>query len=395
MPESEPMEIGANVTPHVRLESHLMGGEMGDLWVGVHETLGMRVAVKFVHARYRKDPVALERFHREARSAARVDSPHVVTVHDFGTTDDGSAYIVMELLAGESLRARLEREGPLSLQETACVVLQVAHALEAAHAVGVVHRDVKPDNIFLCDTHDGSPFVKLLDFGVASDGEARDGRRLTSPGTLVGTPAYMSPELIREGDSGPPTDVWALAVSAYEMLAGELPFWGDSVPDVCASITEGIYTPPSQLVPSLDAEVDAVFERVFAREIAERHASSCDFARDLIAHTPDGPRAPTASGLRMTPAGQALANPASPPQSSHRAERAEPDATPTESDEGLSARSRRLWAIALASALAMVVVLGQRALDDPPTVRSNLTASALSLYAALAAPSETARRAHE
>ena len=397
MPESEPMEVGANITPHIRLESHLVGGEMGDLWVGVHETLGTRVAVKFVHARYRNDGVACQRFEREARAGARVDSPHAVTVHDFGTTADGSAYIVMELLEGESLRTRLEREGPLTLQETTCVVLQVAHALAAAHAAGVVHRDVKPDNIFLCDTLDGSPFVKLLDFGVASDSEARDGRRLTNPGTLVGTPAYMSPELIREGDSGPPTDIWALAVSAYEMIAGELPFWGDTVPSVCASITEGIFTPPSQLVPGLDAEVDAVFERAFARHPDDRHASVGDLACDLMAHTPERPRAPTASGLRMTPAGQARLHGSPAVAPSPAAHASDLSAAPESlTDDGMLARPRRLWALALASALAMVAVLGQRALDDPPVLRSSLTASALSLYAALAAPSsETARRAGE
>lgn len=376
----ELMEEGVHVTPHVRLISHLVGGEMGDLWVGEHETLGIQVAVKFVHARYREDPVARERFRREARAAARVDSPHVVTVHDFGETGEGAAYVVMELLEGESLRARLDREGPLTLEETSWVVLHVARALVAAHAVGVVHRDVKPDNVFLCETRDGAPLVKLLDFGVAAVEQTHDGRRLTHPGTLVGTPAYMSPELIREGDPGPATDVWALAVSAYEMVTGELPFWGESVPDVCASITEGLFTPPSQLVPELDPRVDAVFERALSRDPRERPQGPDDFAAELIDAVGDPPRAPTASGLRLAPApGRAGAQPEEP-------ERTRSSGGDRAGEDGVIARSKRLWAIALASALALVVVLGQRALDDPPVLRSSLTTSALSLYAALAAP---------
>jgi serine/threonine-protein kinase len=280
---------GSLVAPNVRLERLLGGGGMGSVWVARHETLNTQVAVKFMSEELAHDADALARFTREATAAAQIKSPHVVQVFDHGVTADKIPYIVMELLQGEDLDARLERVGTLSVRETALVVKQTSKALRRAHRLGIVHRDVKPANLFLVDA-DGDVFVKVLDFGIAKTRgaaavAAADGD--TTTGTLIGTPHYLSPEQIQGSKSvDGRTDLWALAVVAYECLTGRRPFNGDTVGAICIAIHAGEFPPPTSLRPDLPAGVDAWFARAFARDVEARFASAEDLAAALEAAMP-------------------------------------------------------------------------------------------------------------
>ncbi len=230
-------------------------GGMGSVWVAEHLGLKMPVAVKFLREQYLGYPQAIARLRREAAAAARIRSPHVVQIFDLQVTDEGVPYIVMELLEGESLEEHLERNGPLSLEETAEIVRQVGAAVAKAHDLGIVHRDIKPDNVFLVDT-ERELFVKVLDFGVALDLSERNDR-LTVTGAVVGTPHFMSPEQMIGGeDIGPASDVWSLGVVAYRCLTDAFPYEGDSVAAIAIAVDRGPPIPPSMIVPQIPAPVD-------------------------------------------------------------------------------------------------------------------------------------------
>src|SRR5256885_10553150 len=184
------------------------------------------VAVKFMSKDLAEDPGCVARFAAEAKLAARIKSPHIVGILDFSTTTSGIPYIVMELLEGEDLEVRLRGDKKLGLEDASRVLVQICKALTSAHELGVVHRDIKPDNILLT-THDGEIFVKVLDFGIAKD-EAKL-QSITASGTTMGTPAFMSPEqLFRPKEVDLRSDLWSAAVVAYRCLTGKLPFEGDN-----------------------------------------------------------------------------------------------------------------------------------------------------------------------
>jgi eukaryotic-like serine/threonine-protein kinase len=277
------LQPGTWVTQTVRLERRIATGGMAELWQGEHDTLGVKVAVKCLLPRLARRDGALSRFLREAQVAARLNGPHTVRVHDCVVRDtsegEPSACIVMELLEGEDLGHRLVRSGRLSLDETVTVVGQVASALDAAHAMRIVHRDVKPENIFL-ESRAGSLQVKLLDFGVASD--LRSARTLTASGLTVGTPPYMSPEQLQgiRGVDGR-SDVWSLAVVAYACLVGGMPFEGRTLAAIGAAIREGMPQPPSSRRGDLPPSIDAVFARAFDPSIDSRFRRASDLADAL------------------------------------------------------------------------------------------------------------------
>ena len=272
---------GSWVTTHVELVERLAEGAMGELWRGYHHTLASPVAVKVILEEYRDDRGMLERFHMEAIAAARVKHPYVVQIYDHGTTADGTAYIVMELFEGETLRERIDARGPVPIPQALAIAEQLADALDAVHEQGVVHRDVKPDNIALIETSRGVQ-IKLFDFGVASV-DTRD-VRVTEPGTLLGTPAYMSVEqMLAVDEVDHRTDVWALAVVLYEMLTGRLPFDDRSLRSACAAITAGRYYKPTDRVPTLGGAVDEWFARAVDPSPDERYQSSSELVDALKA----------------------------------------------------------------------------------------------------------------
>ena len=245
---------GVFVTPNVRLSHPIAEGGMGSVWAANHLGLDAPVAVKFIRAdAVKREPNLIDRFRSEATISAKMRSPHAVQVFDHGTMDDGTPYIVMEMLEGEDLQERLESEG-LTDAEAVTLVSQLARVLERAHKLGIVHRDLKPANVYLANTG-YELFVKVLDFGVAKESTLSN-KRMTSTGAMVGTPLYMSPELIESAkDADRYSDLWALAVIAYEVLTGEAPFDGETLGALCIAISKGVYHPPSSVRPDL-AKVD-------------------------------------------------------------------------------------------------------------------------------------------
>ncbi len=252
-----------------RVRRRLAGGGMGEVWVAVDERLGRDVAVKVVRPDLAEDGGFRARFEAEARSAAGLAHPGVVAVHDYGE-EDGKPFIVMELVAGESLAQRLLLGAPLGVERTLDVVSQAGEALQAAHDAGVVHRDVKPANLLL--RADGR--VQVTDFGTA---RALGAAAITVPGAMIGTPQYVAPEQVAGGDASAAGDVFALGVVAYECLAGRRPFEGDSIPAVVASLLHADAAPlPPDVPPAVAALVFEALEKdpaariATARELAAR-----------------------------------------------------------------------------------------------------------------------------
>ena len=264
---------GALVGPNLRLAELLGRGGMGSVWCADHLSLDIRVAIKFIDEELmRRAPEVLLRFQREASYTARIKSPHVVQVFDQGQLPDGTPYIVMELLDGESLADRLERSR-LTLRETALLVSQVADVLAAAHGVDIVHRDLKPENLFLIECG-YELFVKVLDFGIAKQFRLPSDS-MTSTGALIGTPSYMSPELIESAkDADERADMWALAVVAYEALAGALPFDGETLGSLCIAIVDARFDAVTTVRDDLPPALDDWFARAMNRDAAARFADA-------------------------------------------------------------------------------------------------------------------------
>ena len=271
---------GDMIGNQLRLVSPIEGGAMGSVWVASHRTLKTQVAVKFVGDRLQaEDPGAVERFRHEAAAAARIKSPHVASVFDHDFTEDGTPYIVMELLDGETLMQRLER-APLTLVETAHLVTHVGRALARAHDAGIIHRDVKPANIFLCTTADGEMFCKVFDFGIAKQVEMPELDGITLPGLLVGTPEFMSPERFSaRSEITHHADLWALAVTAFYALTRELPFSGDSFGEVCSKLLAEDPTPIRSLRADVPDAVSKWFTKALAKKPNERFQSAGELAK--------------------------------------------------------------------------------------------------------------------
>jgi eukaryotic-like serine/threonine-protein kinase len=281
------------------LERMLGAGGMGSVWVAEDTQLRRPVAIKFLSAATFNNEQARQRFEREARLASRIRSPHVVQMYAQGRTPEGAPYLVMELLDGEDLAARIERTGPLSLMQTATILQQLASALSRAHRDGLVHRDIKPHNVFLCaDEHRGRDeqddqeeqvFVKLLDFGIAKDNSA-PATALTLTGAVMGTAYYISPEQLANAQSvGPSTDIWALGVVAYEMLTGAVPFEGPTFPELIVKISQATYPRATRVNPALPRQIDGFFEHALQPNPTQRFATvdalSAAFSRIAQAHT--------------------------------------------------------------------------------------------------------------
>ncbi|MDC0741581.1 serine/threonine-protein kinase [Polyangium mundeleinium] len=258
-------------------------GGMGSVWIADHLGLKTQVAVKFVSDVHASDPATRMRFQREATSAAQIGSPHIVNIHDHGITGDGIPYMVMELLDGEDLSARIKRAGPLHLDEVAKIISQTCKALGKAHRLGIVHRDVKPSNIFLLDT-EGDTFVKVLDFGIAKPGGG-ESSEVTSTGMIVGTILYASPEQLLNAKSVDfRADLWSLGVVAYRAMTGKLPFSDENgIGALFLAMQAGRFAPPSQIVDTIPPEVDEWCKQALAHDPAARFGSAREMANALYA----------------------------------------------------------------------------------------------------------------
>jgi serine/threonine protein kinase len=280
-----------------RLEGELGGGTTSRLFLAVERVLDRRVVVKVLSPDAASD-VGAARFKQEFALAARLQHPHLLEVLSAGS-QNGLLYYVMPYVEGESLRHRLLREGPLPVADAVTILREIADALAYAHAAGVVHRDIKPGNILLQNGH-----AVLMDFGVARALlAAQGGRRLTDPGTVVGTPGYMSPEQAA-GDSeiDARSDVYALALVGYEMLAGKPPFSGTSLRALVAAHLTQAARPLAAIRRDVPTGLSAAIARALAKDPADRFRNAADFRDALPAASlvpPHGRR----SGLRALAAG--------------------------------------------------------------------------------------------
>ncbi|KAA9134505.1 protein kinase domain-containing protein [Microbacterium caowuchunii] len=259
---------GATFGGRYELDSRVAIGGMGEVWEATDHVIGRTVAIKILKDEYMGDPGFLERFRAEARHAALVNHEGIASVFDYGE-ENGSAFLVMELVPGEALSTILEREGPLSTDKTLDIVAQTASALQAAHAAGLVHRDIKPGNLLI--TPDGR--VKITDFGIA---RIADQVPLTATGQVMGTVQYLSPEQASGHAASPATDTYSLGIVAYECLAGKRPFTGESqVAIAMAQINEQ----PPPLPSTVPVPVQNLVLAMIAKKPEDRPASSAAVAR--------------------------------------------------------------------------------------------------------------------
>ncbi|MBT2473108.1 protein kinase [Microbacterium sp. ISL-103] len=259
---------GVSFGGRYELQSRIAIGGMGEVWEATDHVIGRTVAIKILKDEYMGDPGFLERFRAEARHAALVNHEGIASVFDYGE-ENGSAYLVMELVPGEALSTVLERDGALSADKTLDIVAQTASALQAAHAAGLVHRDIKPGNLLI--TPDGR--VKITDFGIA---RIADQVPLTATGQVMGTVQYLSPEQASGHPASPATDTYSLGIVAYECLAGKRPFTGESqVAIAMAQINE--QAPP--LPPTVPIPVQNLVMAMIAKKPADRPSSSATVAR--------------------------------------------------------------------------------------------------------------------
>ena len=272
---------GVVIAGKVRLERLLARGGMGSVWVGKHIGLDIPVAVKFMT---NSTEQSLGRFRREARVAAKIKSSNIVTILDFGV-DQETPYIVMELLEGENLGTRLKRVGYVSLIEAERIIVPIARALERAHEAHLVHRDLKPDNIFLAREGD-EEIPKILDFGIVKSlsSTSRSSREETEDGAVIGTLHYMSPEQARGApDIDHRSDVWSIGVILYRMLTGRRPFNATGFGQIIMQICSEPHLHATSILPSLPPEIDAFFDRALAKNPAERFSSMKEMAHAYVA----------------------------------------------------------------------------------------------------------------
>src|SRR5262245_17883979 len=257
-------------------------GGMGSVYEATHTEIGKRVAVKVLSPLIAAVPGARARFLREAQLTSRVRHPHIVDVADMGS-DGGNTYLVMEFLHGEDLAQRLERLGPVGVEELADIMLPVCSAVAAAHAAGITHRDLKPQNIFLASgTRRVHP--KVLDFGISKGNDAvTQAGTLTGTGAMIGTPYYLAPEQIMDSKSaGSASDQYALGIILYECLTGKRPYDGENLFMVFQGIVGGNPRRPRELRPDLPSEIEDVVLRAMKSDPKQRFSTIEDFGRALL-----------------------------------------------------------------------------------------------------------------
>jgi eukaryotic-like serine/threonine-protein kinase len=300
---------GRLLADRYRLGSVIASGGMAQVRRGTDEVLGREVAVKILHPHLATDPVLVDRFRREAVAAARLTDPSIVAIYDT-VTDSGINAIVMEMVHGITLRQFLDQRGPLDPHDAVDVVAGVAQALQTAHEAGIVHRDVKPANILLCDDRR----VKVADFGIA---KATVGSDLTQTGTMIGTAKYLAPEQVEGNRVDPRTDIYSLGVVLYECLTGKVPFEADT--DAATALARLHRDPlrPRQVRPSVPRSLDALTMQALARDPSQRPATASELRAMLLSATPDDS---TIAGSDHTVASP-MAAAAAEPESFVRAER--------------------------------------------------------------------------
>ncbi len=276
------MEAGDLISGKYRLQRLLGAGSMGSVWAARNELTNRDFAVKFLLPELSKSEDALNRFFLEARACGQIKSPAIVDVYDMGKADDGSPYLVMELLEGEGFDARIARQGRMRAVEVCRYLAIVAQGLEQAHARGLIHRDLKPGNIFFAFGKGGEVHPKILDFGISKETSDHFDKIKTSTGAVLGSPAYMSPEQARgEVDVDARADVWALGVIMYEALSGDLPFDANNYNALMLKIISEPHMPLTRRCPDVPIELSEVCDQLLMKERERRVASAGELAARL------------------------------------------------------------------------------------------------------------------
>jgi serine/threonine-protein kinase len=287
-PESFDPLLGSTLAGRYLIIRRIGEGGMGAVYEARHTVIGKRIAVKVLLEKFHAKSDFVARLLQEARLASSIGHQNIVDVTDFGTTDDGRSFVIMEFLDGEPLAQLVMRDAPLPVERCLRIGRQVASALGAAHAKGIFHRDVKPENVYLVKRGD-EDFVKVVDFGISKavkqgGDEGPETYRLTHTGLLLGTPLYMSPEQARgEEDLDHRVDIWALGVLLYECLTGEVPFRANNYLGIISQVLTHQATPPSRLRPELGipTAVEAVVMRAMEKDRGKRYQAIADLERDL------------------------------------------------------------------------------------------------------------------
>ncbi|MDQ4002937.1 MAG: Stk1 family PASTA domain-containing Ser/Thr kinase [Actinomycetota bacterium] len=321
-----------------RIVRPLGSGGMADVYLAHDDVLERDVALKIMSGRYSTDDEFVERFRREAQSAAALSHSNIISIYDRGASEDGTYYIAMEYLPGGTLKDRIVKRGALMPRTAAAVALQIAEALRAAHHAGVVHRDIKPHNVLITDAGD----VKVGDFGIA---RAATSDTMTKTGLILGTAHYISPEQAMGDPVGPQSDLYSLGVVLYEMLTGTLPYDAETSLGIAMKHVNGHLTPPREINPEVTEGINAVTVRLLAKNPGDRYADADELIEDLE-RVLDGlePAALEATRVmnRAVPAGAAQQTPVAPPP-------------PAEAKED---KRRRRWPLFLLPLLLLLALLG-------------------------------------
>src|SRR5262245_1370348 len=279
--------MDASKVSHYKIIEKLGAGGMGEVYLAEDTKLGRKVALKILSEEFTTNRDRLSRFEQEASAASALNHPNILTIHEVGF-DDGHHFIATEYIDGTTLRRRIA-SGPIELKEILDISVQVASALEEAHAAGIVHRDIKPDNIMI--RRNG--YVKVLDFGLAkltdnaSDAAALDGEAATrmlvhtSAGVVMGTSHYMSPEQARGKPVDARSDIWSLGVVIYELVTGRTPFSGETSTDVVVAITQKEPPPLARFAPNVPAELDWIVNKALRKDRDERYQTIKELLTDL------------------------------------------------------------------------------------------------------------------
>ena len=270
--------VGSIIGERYHVLKKLGEGGMGQVYLAEHVKMGRKSAVKVMNPGMVHDADAISRFNREAANASRINHPNVAGIYDFGETSDGLIYLAMEFIEGESLTALVEKNGALPPARAADITKQAADGLAVAHDMGIVHRDLKPDNIMIAKNRDGSDCVKVVDFGIAKAAGAEN-QKVTKTGLVVGTPEYMSPEQLAGDKLDGKSDIYSLALVAFNMLTGKLPFDGETAQE---SMIMRLTDEPKSLAvmkpdTSWSPEVQAVMNKALQRRSADRYHKAAQF----------------------------------------------------------------------------------------------------------------------